>query len=127
MLFRSLQEFDVEIRDKKGTENSVADHLSRINVSEENISKINEDLPGEQLMQVGRVMSKTPWYADVVNYLVCGIIPSDFTYQQKKKILHDAKFFFWEEPLLFKECADGILRRCIPQEEVQSIIYHCHT
>ncbi|RDX75207.1 Retrovirus-related Pol polyprotein from transposon 17.6, partial [Mucuna pruriens] len=25
-----LQEFDIEIRDKKGAENSVADHLSRI-------------------------------------------------------------------------------------------------
>ena len=25
-----LQEFDVEIRDKKGSENSVADHLSRL-------------------------------------------------------------------------------------------------
>jgi hypothetical protein len=27
-----LQEFDVEIRDKKGVENVVADHLSRMNV-----------------------------------------------------------------------------------------------
>jgi hypothetical protein len=26
-----LQEFDVEIRDKKGSENVVADHLSRMN------------------------------------------------------------------------------------------------
>jgi hypothetical protein len=26
-----LQEFDVEIRDKKGVENVVADHLSRLN------------------------------------------------------------------------------------------------
>jgi len=25
-----LQEFDIEIRDKKGVENSVADHLSRM-------------------------------------------------------------------------------------------------
>ena len=78
-------------------------------------------------MQVGRIITKTPWYADMVNYLVCGIIPIDFTYQQKKKFLHESNFFFWDEPLLFKECADGIMRRCIPQEETHSIIYHCHT
>jgi hypothetical protein len=29
-----LQEFDIEIRDKKGSENSIADHLSRIKCSE---------------------------------------------------------------------------------------------
>ena len=29
-----LQEFDIEIRDKKGVENSVADHLSRLQFKE---------------------------------------------------------------------------------------------
>ena len=34
-----LQEFDVEIRDKKGVENVVADHLLRLENSEEGFEK----------------------------------------------------------------------------------------
>ena len=36
------------------------------------------------------------------------------------------KHFFWEEPLFYKYCADGMIRRCIPEDAVQSIIFHCH-
>ncbi|CAN6700797.1 unnamed protein product [Malus baccata var. baccata] len=45
-----LQEFDIEIRDKKGVENVVADHLSRL-VHEE-ASPISETFPDEQLMSI---------------------------------------------------------------------------
>ncbi|CAM8968873.1 unnamed protein product [Rhodiola kirilowii] len=41
-----LQEFDVEIKDKKGTENTVADHLSRL-VLEEEEGQITEAFPDE--------------------------------------------------------------------------------
>ena len=74
-----LQEFDSEIRDKKGNENVVADHLSRL-VEEETregstkLVPINENFPDEQLMNVG---VNDPWYADIVNYLANGIIPAD--------------------------------------------------
>lgn len=33
----------------------------------------------------------------------------------------------WDEPFLFKNCADQILRRCVPREEVDSILTHCHS
>ncbi|KAM2504239.1 hypothetical protein PS1_038179 [Malus domestica] len=46
-----LQEFDIEIRDKKGSENVVADHLSRM-VHEEDAVPIMETFPDEQLMSV---------------------------------------------------------------------------
>lgn len=121
-----LQEFDVEIRDKKGAENMVADHLSRISNQEIDAVSINDNLPGEQLMHVSNFHSKTPWYADIVNYLVCKIIPSELTYQQKKKFLHNVKYYYWDEPFLYRSCSDGIIRRCIPQEEAYSVMYHCH-
>ncbi|CAH9072683.1 unnamed protein product [Cuscuta europaea] len=123
-----LQEFDIEILDKKGSENVIADHLSRIESHTEN--KVIKELPiddsftGEYLLSVKHF---SPWYADWVNYLVSGYIPSEFSWSQKKKFLHDARSYFWDEPLLFKRCADGIVRRCIPEDEFEAILYHCHS
>lgn len=58
-----LQEFDLEIKDKKGTENVVADHLSRINHVQPNegiAGDINEKFPDEQLL----TDKEAPWYAN---------------------------------------------------------------
>ena len=121
-----LQEFDLEIRDKKGSENLVADHLSRLDqgngVVGDNVP-INELFPEEALLAVSM---STPWYADFVNYIVGGVLPDDLSYQQKKKFLFDVKHYFWEEPLLYKECADGIMRKCVPHEEIPDVLNHCH-
>ncbi|CAN6716323.1 unnamed protein product [Malus baccata var. baccata] len=46
-----LQEFNIEIRDKKGSENMVADHLSRMVHNEESIP-IAETFPDEQLLSI---------------------------------------------------------------------------
>ncbi|CAN6567745.1 unnamed protein product [Malus baccata var. baccata] len=46
-----LQEFDIEIRDKKGSENVVADHLSRMMHNEESLP-IAKTFPDEQLMSI---------------------------------------------------------------------------
>ncbi|KAJ9554347.1 hypothetical protein OSB04_018392 [Centaurea solstitialis] len=121
-----LQEFDIEIKDKPGSENSVADHLSRLELgSSPSTPPINDSLPGDQLLSVSS--SVTPWYADFVNYLACGIIPLDFSSHQRKKFLHDVKFYFWDDPHLYRSCSDSIIRRCVPIEETDSILAHCHT
>ena len=46
-----LQEFDVEIKDKKGTENLVGDHLSRLEGTSGEI-QVNDDFPDEHLLVV---------------------------------------------------------------------------
>ncbi|CAN6555558.1 unnamed protein product [Malus baccata var. baccata] len=46
-----LQEFDIEIKDKKGNDNVVADHLSRL-VHEEEALPIPETFPDEQLLSI---------------------------------------------------------------------------
>ena len=43
-----LQEFDIEIKDKKGVDNVVTDHLSRLQNDESNLP-INEKFPDEHL------------------------------------------------------------------------------
>jgi hypothetical protein len=69
-----LQEFDIEIRDKKGTENVVADHLSRLTLDfTKDATPISETFPNEQLMHIAH--NPAPWFADIVNYLVTGQMP----------------------------------------------------
>ncbi|CAN6700800.1 unnamed protein product [Malus baccata var. baccata] len=53
-----LQEFDIEIRDKKGSENIVADHLSRMVHNEESLP-IVETFPDEQLLSI---KVSEPWF-----------------------------------------------------------------
>ena len=44
-----LQEFDLEIKDKKGSDNVIADHLSRLEKTVEKETEIAENFPDEQL------------------------------------------------------------------------------
>ena len=121
-----LQEFDLEIRDKKGTENLIADHLSRLEPFEQKMeSPIKENFPDEQLFTVKSLSA--PWYADFVNYLASGVMPYELSHQQRKKFLADVKYYFWEDPFLYKHCPDKIIRRCVPEEEMTNILSHCHS
>ncbi|XP_057738076.1 uncharacterized protein LOC130955264, partial [Arachis stenosperma] len=111
-----LQEFDIEIRDRKGTENQVADHLSRIEpVAGASLpsTEISETFPDEQLFAI----QEAPWFADIANYKAVRFIPKEYSYMQRKKLISDAKYYLWDEPYLFKRCADGVIRRCVPREE----------
>ena len=54
-------------------------------------------------------------------------MPPDLTYHQRKKFLHDVKYYLWDKPLLFKRYPDQIIRRCVPEEEMQAILHHCHS
>ncbi|CAN6696991.1 unnamed protein product [Malus baccata var. baccata] len=118
-----LQEFDIEIRDKKESENVVADHLSRIVHNEESLP-IVETFPDEQLLSI---KVSEPWYADLVNFLVSKQIPSTFTRHQRDKLRHDARFYVWDDPYLWKFCLDQIVHRCVHDSEFRSILSFCHT
>ncbi|KAL6340276.1 hypothetical protein AAG906_040712 [Vitis piasezkii] len=74
-----LQEFDLQIRDKKVVKNVVADHLS-----------------------------------------------SEWNAQDRKHFFAKIHAYYWEESFLFKYCADQIIRKCVPEEEQQGILNHCH-
>ncbi|RVW28991.1 Pro-Pol polyprotein [Vitis vinifera] len=118
-----LQEFNLQIKDKKGVENVVADHLSRLNIAHDTHGlPINDDFPEESLMLVEEV----PWFAHIANYLVTGEIPSEWSSQDKKNFFAKVHAYYWEEPFLFKYCADQIIRKCVPEQEKHGILSHCH-
>ncbi|GKE51613.1 reverse transcriptase domain-containing protein, partial [Tanacetum coccineum] len=125
-----LQEFDVIIRDKKGVKNLATDHLSRLeNPHEGDLEKteINETFPLETLGIISSHNdSSTPWFADIANYHVGNFVVKGMSSQQKKKFFKNVKHYFWDDPYLFKICADQVIRRCVYGQEAVDILIACH-
>ena len=72
-----LQEFDLEIKDKKGAKNLVVDHLSQLPItSPKEREEIRETFPDEQLF----IVQAATWFADFANYLVKKILPEGLSY-----------------------------------------------
>ncbi|GJU33451.1 reverse transcriptase domain-containing protein [Tanacetum coccineum] len=125
-----LQEFDVEIRDKKGAENLAADHLSRLENPHQNEfenKEITETFPLETLGSVALRDDSTPWFADFANYHAGNFIVKGMSTQQKNKFFKDVKHYFWDDPFLFKICADQVIRRCVSGQEAFDILKACHS
>ncbi|GJR50679.1 reverse transcriptase domain-containing protein [Tanacetum coccineum] len=71
-----LQEFDIEIKDRKGTEKITTDHLSRLENNEtSNDSKVDDNFPGETHMEINT--KDKPSFVDFANYLVGNIMNDD--------------------------------------------------
>ena len=76
-----LQEFNLQMKDEKGVENVVADHLSRLAIAHNSHNlPINDDFSEESLM----LIEVAPWYAHIANYLVTREVPSEWKAQDKK-------------------------------------------
>nr|GEZ80985.1 reverse transcriptase domain-containing protein [Tanacetum cinerariifolium] len=118
--------FDIIIGDKIRTENLAADHLSRLENPHKDVLEnphkdvlenkdINENFP---LETIGKISSEsTPWFSDFANYHAENFIVKGMSSQQKKKFFKDVKHYFWDDPYLFKICADQIIRRCVHGQE----------
>ncbi|GJU92634.1 putative ribonuclease H-like domain-containing protein [Tanacetum coccineum] len=85
---------------------------------------INEHFPLETL---GVISSEsTPWFADYANYHAGNFIIKGMSTQQKRKFFKDVKHYFWDDPYLFRTCADQIIRRCVHGQEALEILKACH-
>jgi hypothetical protein len=80
-----LQEFDLEIKDKKGVENSVADHLSHLQFEKSAELPINDYMRDDTLLKVSTI---DLWYTNIVNYIMAGYITPG---ADKKKIIRDSR------------------------------------
>nr|GEW51001.1 reverse transcriptase domain-containing protein [Tanacetum cinerariifolium] len=122
-----LQEFDITIRDKKGTKNLGADHLSRLENPHKDVFE-NKEINGNFLLEnIGKISSgRTPWFADFANFYAGNFIVKGMSSQQKKKFFKDVKHYFWDDPYLFQICADQIIRRFVHGQEAYDILKACH-
>ncbi|GKE31617.1 reverse transcriptase domain-containing protein, partial [Tanacetum coccineum] len=72
-------------------------------------SEVDDNFLGETLLEINTI--NEPWFPNFANYLVGDIIPRGMTYQQKNKLFSDLKYYFWEEPYLFKVCSDDYISK----------------
>ncbi|XP_049369932.1 uncharacterized protein LOC125834821 [Solanum verrucosum] len=94
-----LQEFDFEVKDRRGCENQV----------------------------LAATFDLILWFVDYANFLVSDLMPNGLTYQQRKRFLHDVDKYFWDEPYLYRVCADNIIRYCVPEAKMLHILEACHS
>nr|GEW91100.1 reverse transcriptase domain-containing protein [Tanacetum cinerariifolium] len=115
---------------KKGAENLVADHLSRLENPHQYVldkKEINETFPLETLNMVSFCSdSSTSWFAHFANYHAGNFVVKGMSSQQKNKFFKDVKHYFWDDPFLFKICADQVIRRCVHGQEAVDILKSCH-
>ncbi|GKC19062.1 hypothetical protein Tco_1021212, partial [Tanacetum coccineum] len=102
---------------KKGVENLAADHLSRLENPYQDVlenKEITETFPLESLgMVTFRGDDSTPWFADFANYHAGNFVIKGMSSQQKNKFFKDVKHYFWDDPYLFKICADQVIWQCV--------------
>ncbi|GJR36151.1 reverse transcriptase domain-containing protein [Tanacetum coccineum] len=126
---KGVRKFEFVIRDKRGAENLAADHLSRLeNPHQDKLEnkEITETFPLETLGSVALRVDSTPWFADFANYHAGNFIVKGMSSQQKNKFFKDVKHYFWDDPFLFKICADQMIRRCVHGKEALDILEACH-
>nr|GFA54226.1 reverse transcriptase domain-containing protein [Tanacetum cinerariifolium] len=125
-----LQEFTFKVIDTKRAENLAADHLSRLENPHQNVldpKEINESFPLETLNLVSTCgNSSTIWFADFTNYHEGNFVVKGMSSQQKSKFFKDVKHYFWDDPFLFKICADQVTRRCVSGQESIDILKAYH-
>jgi len=97
--------------------------LSRLTTDlRSDITLIDDYFPDESLLS----LSTMPWFANIINFLISGQFPAHWSTQDKRKFLNEVKNFYWDNPYLFKCYPDQIYQRCIPDNEVSSVIKFCH-
>ncbi|GKA27254.1 reverse transcriptase domain-containing protein [Tanacetum coccineum] len=115
---------------KKGAENLAADHLSRLDNPYQDKLEYKEIIETFPLENLGSVAfhrdDNTPWFADFANYHAGNFVIKGMSSQQKNKFFKDVKHYFWDDPFLFKICADPVIQRCVHGQEAIDILKACH-
>nr|GFA58628.1 reverse transcriptase domain-containing protein [Tanacetum cinerariifolium] len=99
MIEKTMEEFDFKVIDTRGAENYAGDHLSRLENPYENVFDLKE-------------INET--------------FPLE-SLNKKQKFFKDARHYFWDDPYLFRTCADQIIQRCVASKESIDILNACHS
>ncbi|XP_073133392.1 uncharacterized protein [Henckelia pumila] len=65
---------------------------------------------------------------DASDYAFGAILANEeLNHHHQKKFFHDIKFFLWDDPYVFKRCADQVIIRYVEGQETHEIMEKCHS
>lgn len=117
-----LQKFNfiISVRPEKSYAN--ANHLSRLsNILDKEL--ILDALPDGELFAVDVISLE---YSKLIQYLTFQTFPSNFNEKMKRRLIWKSTPCTMIGETLYKEGQDGILRPCIYEDEVRTILDGCH-
>jgi hypothetical protein len=115
-------EFDVELHDKKGVENVVADHLSRMNHGQDDKEPIEDKMRDDHFYPI---LDNDTWMIDIIR-AIRRMPLGHLDKNTQRRIIFQRQNYFSDSPDLFKLVNDGVMRCCVPSEERQEILRKCH-
>jgi hypothetical protein len=108
----------MEIRDKKGSDNVVADHLSRMHHGDDGM-ELNEDRMRDD--HIYRILGRGGWMHDIIGCLQK--MPLEHLDKNaKRRVIAESRKFYWDAPYVYRCGDDGVLRRCVPRQEREDIL-----
>ena len=113
-----VRDFDIEIKNMSGAQNLDVDHLSKIEGHVDSFP-IRDNFPYEHLMHL-HSLHVTPWFTDIVNFIVAYVVPHHASRSQIDKIKSNAKYYLWDDPYLWFGSNQVI--KCVSDHKIQSIL-----
>ena len=118
-----LQEFNIQIRDKKGVENVVVDHLSKLTIAYNTHNPpIFDEFPEESLLTV----IIAPWYAHIANFFGNKRVTSEVDNTRQEVLPCKGSFVLLGGAVFVQVLCYKIIRKCVPKEEHEGILSHCY-
>ena len=117
-----LEEFDYTVEYKPGRMHLQADHLSRLS-EEVGKSPVDDRLVDDNLFVI---TAKPDWYAGIVEFITTQKLLQNWTKEKRRKVGVNSRHFAVVGHKLFRRGAYGLLRRCVSEVDIPSILEACH-
>jgi hypothetical protein len=104
-----IQEYDIEIKPLKV-------------VKGQGLCKLIADsdaLNGVILVSIGKPISNSEWYKDIVFYLKSGQFPISMTPKERRDLKMKSSQYVLIAEILFRRNYDGMLLRCVDEKKAQ--------
>ncbi|RDX70765.1 putative mitochondrial protein, partial [Mucuna pruriens] len=73
------------------------------------------------------IKASTPWFVDICNYVATSQLPPEASRIYKEKLQSDVKYYIWDDPDLWRLCSGKVIRRCILDAEINSVLQFYHS